>query len=135
MPDSGQVVLELPTTASNRPDTKGSIKVTLVPVGPYQTFINQVASVTVSASGGAPDYTDYQTVVDYLIQVRDNPQNTAVKGNPVHIRKWNQVLAAIGYDSGESPMAESVIHANAAKWPDSPFKAASVYLKSQQNRS
>ena len=78
-----------------------------------------------------PDYTDYRTVVNYLIEVRDNPQNTAVKGNAVHVAKWNRVLAAIGYTaSPEEPMPASEIHANAAKWPDSPFKAASVYLMS-----
>ena len=31
-------------------------------------------------------------------------------------------------------MAASEIHANAAQWPDSPFKAASVYLKSQEQQ-
>ena len=62
--------------------------------------------------------------------MRDNPKNTAVKGNPVHIAKWNRVLAAIGHDSPEQPMPASDIHAKAEQWPDSPFKAASVYLKS-----
>ncbi|MYA40875.1 MAG: hypothetical protein F4Z31_03835, partial [Gemmatimonadetes bacterium] len=53
---------------------------------------------------GAPDWTDYQTVVSYLIEARDNPSNAAVRGNPAHILKWNRVLAAIGYSSGEEPM-------------------------------
>ena len=81
---------------------------------------------------GAPDWTDYQTVVDHLVEVRDNPKNTAVKGNPAHIRKWNRVLEAVGHDTGTglAPMPASEIHGNAKKWPNSPFKAASVYLKS-----
>ena len=80
---------------------------------------------------GAPDWTDYQTVVDHLIAARDNPANKAVKGNPAHIRKWNRVLASIGYTaSPEEAMPASEIHENAAKWPDSPFWAASVYLSS-----
>ena len=74
--------------------------------------------------------------MSYLVEVRDNPKNTAVKGNPVHIAKWNRVLEALGHDTGTgvAPMAASVIHANAAQWPDSPFKAASVYLKSQEQQ-
>ena len=79
---------------------------------------------------GAPDWTDHRTVVNFLVQVRDNPANAAMKGNAAHIAKWNRVLAAIGHASPEQPMATSEIHANAAKWPDSPFKAASVYLSS-----
>ena len=80
---------------------------------------------------GAPDWTDYQTVVDHLIAARDNPANKAVKGNPAHIRKWNRVLASIGYTaSPEEAMPASEIHENAAKWPSSPFWAASVYLSS-----
>ena len=77
---------------------------------------------------------DYQTVVDYLIEARDNPPNPAMRGNAAHVRKWNRVLAAIGHDSGESAMPVSEIHDNAAKWPDSPFKAASDYLKSQEGQ-
>ncbi|MDE0144790.1 MAG: hypothetical protein OXL95_02870, partial [Nitrospira sp.] len=76
------------------------------------------------------DWTDYQTVVNFLVEVRDSPKNTAVKGNPAHVAKWNRVLAAIGHASPEQPMPASEIHANAAKWSDSPFKAASAYLKS-----
>ncbi|MDE0224875.1 MAG: hypothetical protein OXP28_07055 [Gammaproteobacteria bacterium] len=93
------------------------------------------ASVTLALlddDGGAPpDYTDYQTVVDYLIQVRDDPENTSANDNPAHILKWNRVLAAIGYDSGEDPMPASEIHENAEKWPDSAFKAASDYLNAR----
>ena len=83
---------------------------------------------------GAPDWTDHRTVVNFLVQVRDNPANAAMKGNAAHIAKWNRVLAAIGHASPEQPMATSEIHANAAKWPDSPFKAASVYLMSLERQ-
>ena len=71
-----------------------------------------------------------QAVAAYLIEVRDNPENTAVRGNPAHVAKWNRVLEAIGHDTGTglSPMPASEIHANAAQWPDSPFKAASDHL-------
>ena len=71
-----------------------------------------------------------QTVADYLVEVRDNPENTAVRGHPAHIAKWNRVLEAIGHDTGTglSPMPDSEIHANAKKWPASPFKAASDHL-------
>ena len=80
---------------------------------------------------GAPDWTDYQTVVDHLIAVRDNPPNARMRNNPAHIAKWNRVLAAVGYTaSPEEAMPASEVHENAAKWPDSPFWAASVYLTS-----
>ena len=54
-------------------------------------------------------------------------------------RAYRQVepgAEAVGHDTGTgvAPMAASVIHANAAQWPDSPFKAASVYLKSQEQQ-
>ena len=84
--------------------------------------------------GGAPDWTDHRTVVNFLVQVRDNPANAAMKGNAAHIAKWNRVLAAIGHASPEQPMPASEIHANAVKWPDSPFKAASVYLTSLERQ-
>ena len=84
--------------------------------------------------GGAPDWTDHRTVVNFLVQVRDNPANAAMKGNAAHIAKWNRVLAAIGHASPEQPMPASEIHANAQKWPDSPFKAASVYLTSLERQ-
>ena len=62
--------------------------------------------------------------------MRDNPENAAVRGNAAHIAKWNRVLEATGHDTGTglSPMPASEIHANAAQWPESPFKAASDYL-------
>ena len=71
-----------------------------------------------------------QTVADYLVEVRDNPKNTAVRGHPAHIAKWNRVLEALGHDTGTglSPMPDPEIHANAKKWPASPFKAASDHL-------
>ena len=85
---------------------------------------------------GTPDYTDYRTIVDYLVGVRDNPKNTAVKGHPVHIAKWNRVLEAVGHDTGTglAPMPASEIHENAEKWPSSPFTAASVYLTSLEGQ-
>ena len=80
---------------------------------------------------GAPDWTDYQTVVDHLIAVRDHPPNARMRNNPAHVAKWNRVLASVGYTaSPEEAMPASEIHENAAKWPDSPFWAASVYLTS-----
>ena len=71
-----------------------------------------------------------QTVADYLVEVRDNPKNAAVRGHPAHIAKWNRVLEAIGHDTGTglSAMPDPEIHANAKKWPASPFKAASDHL-------
>ncbi len=132
VPTSGSVSFTVGTTDDSADETDGSVTATLVDGADYDLGPTKTATVAVADNDDAtPDYTDYQTVVDYLIQVRDNPENTAVQGNPAHILKWNRVLAAIGYDSGETPMAESEIHANAARWPDSPFKAASVYLKSQ----
>ncbi len=132
IPTSGSVVFSVGTTDDSADEADGSVTATVDADSGYTVSSSQdAATVSVSDNDDAtPDYTDYQTVVDYLIQVRDNPENTAVQGNPAHILKWNRVLAAIGYDSGETPMAESEIHANAARWPDSPFKPPSVYLKS-----
>ena len=102
--------------------------------GGYQPFTPVRSAIRIlnhEPGQGAPDWTDYQTVVDHLIAARDNPANKAVKGNPAHIRKWNRVLASIGHAaSPEEAMPASEIHGNAAKWPDSPFWAASVYLSS-----
>ena len=77
-----------------------------------------------------PDYTDYQTVVDYLIDVRDNPENVLVRGNSRHVAKWNGVLETIGHDTGTAatPTDEATIHANAALWPDSPWVPPSTFL-------
>ncbi len=140
IPAAGFVTLAVATTGDDVDEADGSVTVT-IDADPDQDdyLVSQTqgaATVAVSdddAPAGA-DYTDYQTVVDYLIEVRDNPENAAVKGNPAHIKKWNRVLAAVGYDSGESAMPASEIHDNAAKWSDSPFHAASVYLTSLEQQ-
>jgi len=129
---SGSVTFTVATTDDSTDESDGSVTATLVDGADYDLGPTKTATVSVADNDDAPpDYTDYQTLVDHLIDIRDNPANTAVKGNPVHIKKWNRVLAAIGYDSGESPMPASEIHANAAKWPESSFKLASDYLKLQ----
>ena len=137
IPTTGSATLTLPTTDDGADEPDGSVTVTVTDGHGYT--VGSAASGTVAiqdddAPATTPDWTDYQAVVNYLIEVRDNPKNTAVKGNPVHIAKWNRVLEALGHDTGTglAPMAASEIHANAAQWPDSPFKAASVYLKSQE---
>ena len=132
IPTSGSVTFTVATTDDSADETDGSVTATVDAGSGYTVSSSQsAATVSVADNDDGPDYTDYQTLVDHLIEIRDNPVNTAVKGNPVHIRKWNRVLAAIGYDSGESPMPESEIHANAAKWPESSFKLVSDYLKLQ----
>ena len=138
IPTSGSVTLTLATTGDDTDEPDGSVTATVTDGDGYTVGSSASGTVAVQDDDGptTPDYTDYQTVVNYLIEVRDNPKNTAVKGNPVHIAKWNRVLEALGHDTGTgvAPMAASVIHANAAQWPDSPFKAASVYLKSQEQQ-
>ena len=134
---TGSATLTLPTTDDGADEPDGSVTVTVTDGDGYTVGASASGSITIQdddAPATTSDWTDYQTVVSYLIEVRDNPKNTAVKGNPVHIAKWNRVLEAVGHDTGTglSPMAASVIHANAAQWPDSPFKAASVYLKSKE---
>ena len=133
VPTSGSVTFSVATTDDSADEADGSVTATVNAGSGYTVSSSQSAAIVTVADndGSTPDYTDYQTLVDHLIEIRDNPVNTAVKGNPVHIRKWNRVLAAIGYDSGESPMPASEIHANAAKWPESSFKLASDYLKLQ----
>ena len=134
IPTTGSATLTLATTGDDADEPNGSVSVTVTEGDGYT--VGSAASGTVAIQdddeAGTPDWTDYQTVVSYLIEVRDNPKNTAVKGNAAHIAKWNRVLEAVGHDTGTgvAPMAASDIHANAAWWPDSPFKAASVYLKS-----
>ena len=130
-PDSGETV-EIEVLAGDRVSphaTLGSMTVTILnheaPPGQKGGYRQQLTEA---------DWTDYRTVVNFLVEVRDNPKNTAVKGNPVHIAKWNRVLATIGHASPEQPMAASDIHANTEKWPDSPFRAASAYLKSLDNK-
>ena len=137
IPTTGSATLTLATTGDDTDEPDGSVTATVTDGDGYTVGSAASGSVIIQdddAPETTPDWTDYQTVVSYLIEVRDNPKNTAVKGNPVHIAKWNRVLEALGHDTGTgvAPMAASVIHANAAQWPDSPFKAASVYLKSQE---
>ena len=137
IPTTGSATLTLPTTGDDADEPDGSVTVTVTDGDGYTVGAAASGSITIEdddAPPGTPDWTDYQTVVSYLVEVRDNPKNTAVKGHPVHIAKWNRVLEAVGHDTGAgvAPMAASEIHANAAQWPDSPFKAASVYLKSQE---
>ena len=137
IPTAGSATLTLATTGDSADEPDGSVIVTVKDGDGYTVGAAASDSVTVRDDDDTtPDWTDYQTVVSYLVEVRDNPKNTAVKGNPVHIAKWNRVLEAVGHDTGTgvAPMAASVIHANAAQWPDSPFKAASVYLKSQEQQ-
>ena len=78
----------------------------------YTVGVAASGSITIEDDDEAPatpDWTDYQTVVNYLVEVRDNPKNTAVKGNAAHIAKWNRVLEAVGHDTGTglAPMAAS----------------------------
>ncbi len=128
---TGSTAFTVSTTDDAANETDGFVTAAVHSGSGYTVSATQwVAVVDVSDDDDPPDYTDYQTVVDYLIQVRDNPENQAMRGNPDHIRKWNRVLAAIGYDSGEQPMMALTIHLNAHRWPDSPFHAASVYLRS-----
>ena len=131
IPTTGSATLTLATTGDGTDEPDGSVSVTVTDGSGYT--VGSSASATVSVQDDddpAPACAARQTVVDHLVEVRDNPENTAVKGNPVHIAKWNRVLEAIGHDTGTglSPMPASDIHGNAAKWPDSPFKAASDYL-------
>ncbi len=133
IPSSGTATLTLATSGDDVDEPDGSVTVTVQSGTDYTPASTASASVDVADDDLAePDYSDYQTVVDLLIEARDNPENARVRNNPAHIRKLNRVLAAIGYDSGEQPMPASQIHGNAAKWPHSPFKAASDYLNSQQ---
>ncbi|MDE0497538.1 MAG: hypothetical protein OXH86_09310 [Acidimicrobiaceae bacterium] len=134
IPMSGSAALSVSTTDDHADEADGSVTATLSAGTDYTVSSTQGAATVAVADNDGPDYTDYQTVVDHLIEVRDNPANTAVKGNPAHVRKWNRVLAAVGYASGEHAMPESDIHDNAAKWPHSPFRPASIYLTSQQQQ-
>ena len=136
IPTSGSATLTLATAGDDVDEPDGSVSVTVTDGDGYTVGSAASGSITIQDDdeAGTPVWTDYQTVVSYLIEVRDNPKNTAVKGNAAHIAKWNRVLEAVGHDTGTgvAPMAASEIHANAEQWPDSPFKAASVYLKSQE---
>ena len=136
IPTTGSVTLTLATAGDGTDEADGSVTVTVTDGDGYTVGSSASGSVTVrdDDEAGAPDWTDFQTVVNRIIVARDNPTNAWAKGggNAVHVAKWNRVLEAIGYDTGTglSPMPASEIHANAAKWPESTFKAASVYLKS-----
>ncbi len=136
IPTSGSVTVTITTTDDTTDETDGSVTAT-VNAGSGYTVSSTQGAATVAVSDDdpqGPDHTDYQTVVDILLEVRDNPPNPAMRNNPAHVKKWNRVLAAVGYDSGESAMPASEVHDNAARWPDSPFKAASDYLRSQENQ-
>ncbi len=133
VPVAGHVTLAVATTDDQDGEAGGSVTVTVdadADGDDYLVSPTQGAATVAVADDDGPDYTDYQTVVDLLIDVRDNPPNPRMRGNAAHIHKWNRVLAAIGYSRPEQPMPASEIHANAAQWPDSPFHAASVYLTS-----
>ncbi len=132
IPASGSATVTISTSDDEEHEADGSVTLTLNAGGGYTLGAQSSETATVTDNDdAAPDYTDYQMVVDYLLQVRDDPENTDAKDNPAHILKWNRVLAAIGYDSGVDPMPASEIHENAETWPDSAFKAASDYLKSR----
>ena len=134
IPTTGSATLTLATAGDATDEPDGSVTVTVTDGSGYTVGSSGSGTVAVQDDdeAGWLDWTDYRTVVDHLVEVRDNPKNTAVKGNPAHIRKWNRVLEAVGHDTGTglAPMPASEIHGNAKKWPNSPFKAASVYLKS-----
>ena len=132
VPPTGSATFTVATTDDSTDEADGSVTAT-VNAGSGYTVSASRGAATVSVADNddpAPDWTDYQTVVDYLIGIRDNPPNTAVKGNPVHIAKWNGVLEAVGYDTGTGTFAtdEAGIHANAAQWPDSPWVPPSTFL-------
>ena len=131
IPTSGSATLTLATTDDAADEPDGSVTATVADGSGYT--VGSAASGTVAVQDDddpAAACTSRQAVAAYLVEVRDNPENKAVKGNPAHIAKWNRVLEAIGHDTGTglSPMPASEIHANAAQWPDSPFKAASDHL-------
>ena len=131
IPTTGSAKLTLATTGDAADEPDGSVSVTVKDGDGYTVGSSGSGTVSVRDDDDpAPACAARQTVVDYLVEVRDNPKNTAVKGNPVHIAKWNRVLEAIGHDTGTglAAMPVSEIHGNAKKWPASPFKAASDHL-------
>ena len=131
IPTSGSATLTLATTDDSADEPDGSVSVTVTDGQGYTVGASASGTVSVQDDDDpAAACTSRQAVAAYLVEVRDNPENKAVKGNPVHIAKWNRVLEAIGHDTGTglSPMPASEIHGNAKKWPDSPFKAASDHL-------
>ncbi len=56
---------------------------------------------------------------------RDEPQWAH---EPAHAKKWNQVLALLGEDSSESPMAASLVRSRAEQWPTSRWAEVAAYL-------
>ena len=67
--------------------------------------------------------------VAYILSIRDDPPNQAVRGNPHHVLKWSRVLVTLGeYIPGVAPMPPSEIRASAARWPDSPWAPAAQAL-------
>ncbi|MDE0195699.1 MAG: hypothetical protein OXP08_09140, partial [bacterium] len=135
IPTSGTHTLTLSTTDDGEDEKDGEVGVTVTDGTGYTVGTSATGTVSVQdddeASG--PDWTDFQAVVDRIVEARDHPTDAWAKGggNAHHRAKWNRVLEAIGHDTGTgvSPMPASEIHANAAKWPESTFHAASVYLK------
>ena len=131
IPTSGSATLTLATAGDDADEPDGSVSVTVTDGTGYT--VGSSASGTVSVQDDddpAAACTSRQAVADILVAVRDNPPNARMRGNAAHIAKWNRVLEAIGHDTGTglAPMPASEIHANAAQWPDSPFKAASDRL-------
>ena len=69
-------------------------------------------------------------VIAYVTEVRDNPSNPAVRGNPHHITKWNRVLALLGEPTGEEkPFTLAEIRVRAEKWPQSPWAKVADMLE------
>ena len=130
IPTSGSATLTLATAGDDADEPDGSVSVTVTDGTGYTVGASASGTVSVRDDDGAPACTSRQAVADILIAVRDNPPNARMRGNAAHIAKWNRVLEAIGHDTGTglSPMPASDIHANAAQWPASPFKAASDRL-------
>ena len=131
IPTSGSATLTLATTDDSADEPDGSVSVTVADGQGYTVGASASGTVSVQDDDDpAAACAARQSVAAYLIEVRDNPENAAVRGNPAHVAKWNRVLEAIGHDTGTglSPMPASEIHGNAKKWPDSPFKAASDHL-------
>ncbi|MDE0280469.1 MAG: hypothetical protein OXN16_05215, partial [Gammaproteobacteria bacterium] len=133
---SGATRVTIPVTVIDDPveDSGEVIYVRLLASGGYAAFVPGLWQLEIlNHEAAAPDWTDYRTVVRRIVEARDHPTDAWAKGggNAVHMAKWNRVLEAVGHDTGTgvSPMPASEIHANAAKWPESTFHAASAYLK------
>ena len=106
IPTAGSVTLTVATTGDDADEPDGSVTVTVTDGDGYTVGSSASDSVTVRDDDDTtPDWTDYQTVVSYLIEVRDNPKNTAVKGNSVHIAKWNRVAGGARARHGDGRRA------------------------------